>query len=368
MEKEIEERLIRMDFGFLIHGIDTLQCAYFLEPRGDTAIDFGKLAELKESIRQSKDKNPVAVELAGMGFLLHRYGTSSGYPFVLENELFKIECGEFNKPNFYVKFLSQALWRESAWLLHEKFMAWTRSAGFVPYRPETLSRVDFCFDYHLPVVDFTEDDFVTRSKKDALYREDKRVQTYQFGKGDIVLRVYDKVAEIQQESGKVWFYLMWKRDANVWRIEWQIRKSILKQHDINTFDDLKDQQGDLLRYLAEDHDTLRVPSNDSNSSRWPLHPLWQDLQKKIANLSNLGVHRVVGRPAVLEERMERIAISVLGYLKSVAAIRCVQTNQSTFDMDKALDYLALKMRQHQVNIAWDDDVEKRINKYRYGQW
>lgn len=355
-------------FKLLIHGIDTLQCAYFLEPRGVPALDFGKLAELKESIRQSKSKNPAALELAGTGFLLHPYGTSSGYPFVLENEQFKIECGEFNKPNFYVTFRSQALWRESAWLLHERFLSWARSAGFVPYRPETLSRVDYCFDYHLPVVDFTGDDFVSRSTKDSQYREAKRVQTFSFGKGDIVLRVYDKVAEIQQQSQKVWFYLLWGRDTDVWRIEWQVRKSILKEHDINTFDDLKDQQGDLLRYLANDHDTLRVPTNDSNSSRWPLHPLWQDLQQQIANLNNLGVHRVVGRPAALEERMERIAISVLGYLKSVSALRSVQTGYKPLDMDAALKMLSFRMKRHLEPLSWQDDVQKRINKYRYGQW
>ncbi len=355
-------------FKLLINGIDTLQCAYFLEPSGNPAIDFGKLAEIKESIRHSKSKSPAPLELAATGFLLHPYGTSSGYPFVLENEYFKIECGEFNKPNFYVTFRSQALWRESAWLLHERFLTWARSAGFTPYRPETLSRVDYCFDYHLPEIDFTEDSFVSRSTKDSQYREAKRVQTFSFGKGDIVLRVYDKVAEIQQQSQKVWFFLLWGRDTDVWRIEWQVRKSILKQHDINTFDDLQDQQGDLLRYLSTDHDTLRVPTNDSNTSRWPLHPLWEDIQQQIANLNSLGVHRVVGRPAALEERMERMAISVLGYLKSVAAVRCVQTNKKSLEMEEALKLLSFRLERLHEPIAWQDDVEKRISKYRHGQW
>ena len=136
--------------------------------------------------------------------------------------------------------------------------------------------------------------------------------------------------------------LLWGMDADVWRIEWQVRKAILKQHDINTLDDLKDQQGDLLRYLSTDHDTLRLPTDDSNSSRWPLHPLWQDLQQQIANLNNLGVHRVVGRPAALEERLERSAISVLGYLKGVAAVRCVQTGRNNLDMEEALKHLTFR--------------------------
>ncbi len=90
----------------------------------------------------------------------------------------------------------------------------------------------------------------------------------------IFLRVYDKIAEIKQQSDKVWFFLLWEEDENVWRIEWQIRKAVLKKFGIVTFNDLKNRQGDLLYYLAVEHDTLRIPNNDSNKSRWPLHPLW----------------------------------------------------------------------------------------------
>lgn len=351
----------------LIHGIDTLQCAYFLEPHGGPCIDFEVLGATKESIRESKGKCHALLDIEGE-FLLQPYGSSSGYPFVLENEDFKIECGEFNKPNFYVTFRSQALWRKSAWDLHEEFLDLAHSFGFTPYQPEALSRVDYCFDYHLPEINFTEDSFVSRSTKDSQYREGKKVQTFSFGKGDIVLRVYDKVAEIQQQSNKVWFYLLWERDKDVWRIEWQIRKPILREHDIRTFDDLNDQQGDLLRYLSEDHDTLRVPTNDSNSSRWPLHPLWQDLQQQITNLNSLGVHQVVGRPVALEERMERMAISVLGYLKSVAAVRCVQTDKESIDMEEALKILASRMGRIHEPICWQGDVKTRIHKIRSGQW
>jgi hypothetical protein len=47
------------------------------------------------------------------------------------------------------------------------------------------------------------------------------------------------VAEIKQKSDKVWFYTLWGQDNDVWRIEWQVRKSVLKEMDIITFDDLK---------------------------------------------------------------------------------------------------------------------------------
>jgi hypothetical protein len=111
----------------LLHGIDTLQCAYFLHSVEQQGIDFGHLAEQKESIRQSKNKNPLPITLGNSGYLLHPYGSDSGFPLIISNEDFKIEMGELNKPNFYVTFRSQALWRESAFLLHDKFLKWAAS-------------------------------------------------------------------------------------------------------------------------------------------------------------------------------------------------------------------------------------------------
>ncbi len=352
----------------LLHGIDTLQCAYFLHAPDRKGLDFCQLAEQKESIRQSKSKSPLPITLGNSEFLLQSFGSKSGYPIIISNEDFKIELGEYNKPNFYVTFRSQALWRESAFLLHGKFLKWAASVGYHPYREEALSRVDFSFDYNLPAIDFNEDSFVSRSSKDSQYREDGKVQTFSFGKGDVVLRVYDKVAEIRQQSNKVWFFLLWEQDENVWRIEWQIRKPVLKRFDIITFENLKAQQGDLLRYLAAEHDTLRQPNDDSNSSRWPLHPLWKDLQGQIENLNHLGIDRVYGQNAVLEERMMRMAISIYGYLKRVAAVHCVQTNKETIAVDQALTHISRLMNKIHEPLAWEMDVDKRIKEIKLGEW
>jgi hypothetical protein len=352
----------------LLQGIDTIQCAYYLAPIRSKDIDFRRMAEQKEEIRQSKSKNPLPITLGNSEFLLQPFGTASGYPFVLENGDFKIELGEFNKPNFFVTYRSQALWRESAVFLHEKFINWASSVGFMPYYRESLSRVDFCFDYNLPIIDFTEDSFVSYSSKDSQHREDGRIQTFTLGRGDIVLRVYDKVAEIKQQSDKVWFYLLWDQKENVWRIEWQVRKTVLKQFGIITFDDLKRKQGDLLRYLAGEHDKLMIPIQDSNVSRWPLHHLWKDLQQRIEELDHLGIDRIYGQQAVMEERMIRMAISVYGYLKRAAAIECVQSNEEMMGVKDALDHIGKQIRKIHDPLTWKMDIEKRIKEMQLGVW
>ena len=199
------------DFKFLLHGIDTLQCAYFLRRSENCALDFETLSLIKETLQQEKSRRPVAISLGGTEFLLHPYGTGSGYPFVLENEDFKIQLGEFNTPNFFVTFRSQALWRESAWLLHKKFLEWASHAGLAPYREESLSRVDFCFDYQLPEIDFTEDCFKSRSTKDSQYRENGKRLEGQIGLEktpelfvEKMVEVFREVRRVLRDDGTLW--------------------------------------------------------------------------------------------------------------------------------------------------------------------
>jgi len=353
----------------LLHGFDSVYCAYYLQPTGRNSLDFEKLAGQQESIRQSKRKTPAVVTLGNSDFLLKPYGTKSGYPFVIENGDFNIQLGEFNKPNFYVQFYSQALWRESAYLLHDRFLKWAASVGFTSYKPESLSRVDYCFDYNLPEIDFNEDSFKSTTTKDSKHRGGRKPQTFTLGNGgDIMLRVYDKVAEIKQKSDKVWFYTLWGQDENVWRIEWQVRKQVLKGMDIHTFDDLQKQVGDLLLYLSTEHTSLRIPTSDSNSSRWPLHPLWIDLLEQIGKLNSLGISRIHGQNSVLDERMMRMAIAVHGYLKKVAAVHCVQSGKDLIDLKDALCVLESNILKLYEPLAWQVDVERRMKEIRLGQW
>jgi hypothetical protein len=354
----------------LLHGIDTLQCAYYLENDSERNehIDFGALAVQKEAIRQSRKKNPVPILIGNSEFLLHPYGSSSGYPLIITNGDFKIEMGEFNMPNFFVTFTSEGIWRESVFELNKRFLEWANSAGYRQLVDEKISRVDFCFDYKLPEIDFDENSFVSFSKKDSKHRECGTAQTFTFGKDDIVLRVYDKIAEIKQQSEKVWFYILWGDDTGIWRIEWQIRKNILRQFGIVTFSDLEKRKGNLLHYLAYEHDTLRVPTEDSNRSRWPLHPLWKDLQENIDNLYGLEVCNVLGQRAILNERMMQMAISIYGYLKRIAAVYCVQNEEIKMELNDAICHIAEIINKIHEPLQWRMDVEERRKEILLGKW
>lgn len=352
----------------LLSGLDTVECAYYLREGLGCEFGFADLAVKREAMRTSKRRDPVVVVIGGKEFLLGRGGSASGYPLVLNNPEQTIQCGEFNSPSFFVTYRSDALWHKGAQQLNAEFKAWAQALRFNHGRDEGLSRVDFAFDFEVPAIDFDEDCFVTLASKDAQHRRDRKVQTFRFGEGDIVLRVYDKSAEIAEASAKTWFHPLWGGvTENVWRVEFQVRKEVLKRFSIRTFEDLFTGCGDVLRYLVQEHTTLRVRQDDSNRSRWPLHPLWAMLQEHVATLPAQGVVREVDADERLLEQMMRLAVSVEGYLKRSAAIECVRRGGELLSHESAIREFNAFLRKVHDPLTWRSDVLKRADEIRLGQ-
>lgn len=353
-------------FRHLLSGIDTLEVCFYLRPTARCALKFDELLARKEALRQARFREPEEIKIGSESFLLQAYGSGSGYPLIFSNTWAVVSYGERNTPPFYVKFLSTSLWRYGWQALVAKFLQWADDAGFEVYATESVSRVDFSFDYWLAELDFDEKSFVSLSAKDSHYRENQQHQTFNFGRGGIKLRVYDKVAEIRQQSGKTFFFDLWGIEENVWRIEWQVRKELLRRFGTKTLDGLKDQAGDMLTYLSTEHDTLRIPGADSNRSRWPLHDLWRDVQRQAAKYEMQGVLAEFNDGASIEERLRHCSMSLYGYTKAVAAMHAVKTGQTRLDFDLALRRVAIMIRGAHNPTIWEYDVAKRISHLRLG--
>lgn len=360
-----------MSLRLLLHGYDTIECAYYLASGQGCLIDYEQLAVEKEALRQAKSRKPKHIKLGNEEFLLAPHGTKSGYPFLIENDSFSIQFGEFNQPSFFVTYRSFALWHYGIQNLQHRFLAWAQSVGIKAYQPERLSRVDFTFDYFLPNIDFDEDSFVSVASKDNQHRRNRKIQTFSFGEGDIKLRIYNKCDEINEKSAKTWFFDLWKLSHDVWRIEWQVRKSSLRGCGICTLSDLQQRQGNMLRVLVNDHTTLRIKTEDSNRSRWGLHPLWQDLKEQIAKieiLEGMDTMHALDMAALLEEHKLRMAVSVYGYLKRIAAIQCLQSGKQHVSVTEAQALLGMVIRHVHDPLSWPFDVEQRVTEMRLGQW
>lgn len=355
-------------FKLVLCGLDTVECAYFLKADENAILNYIDLAVRKAEIRNTRFKEERKVTIGGIDFLLAPNGTKSGYPFLISNRDFTIQFGEFNNPSFFVKYSSEALWRDGVEALHHKFLSWATSLGFTPTRDESLSRADHAFDYSLPIVDFDEDSFLTESVIDAKYRRNKKAQTFDFGRGDVKFRMYDKSAEIKDKSGKVWFHDLWKgQKENIWRIEWQVRKENLRKYCIRTIDDLTKHGPILLKYLSY-RDSLRLPSNDTNHSRWPLHPLWVDLRRNIDLMECLPPQFYEDENKSLHHRKIQMVISLYGYFKSMAATEQVLTDGNMLNPGEVLQIIEREMKKLHDPMTWKDQVQKRVDKIKAGKW
>lgn len=156
-----------------------------------------------------------------------------------------------------------------------------------------LSRVDVFADVQGWVPDVgTMCGMVCPATFRPVYPSSESPETFQFGKGAVVVRVYNKTAEVaakpshwpdvweagKAESGYV-------AGEQVWRVEVQLRRDVLVQLGATTLSALSDPAA-LFRFGLE-WASLREPDGaDSNRRRWPVHHVWEWL---------LGLH-VVTQP------------------------------------------------------------------------
>ena len=353
--------------NLLLAGLDSLYICYYLD-LATSDLDFPELETRKLMLAEGLDRN-APVQIGSELFILKPYGAKP-YRYVLSNADFEIALGERISPSMKVHFSSKALWHQGAASLHQRIIEWAQSIRALAYKPETVSRADWAFDFDTDKPNIAHEHIVSRAQKIGQWIQRDHVQSVQIGTGDTVVRLYDKVAEIKQASDKSWFYELWGQSENVWRIEFQVRRERLKHAGINAFADLESFQGDLLRELSHHHTTLRKPTPDSNRSRWPLHPLWKALQAGVADLSAFGLVHAFDDVQAIEYRKVKLLRSMYGYTKGLAALLQLQQADplKPMNFEEVLEELPSLFREAHVPSLWQQDVLERIEKYWLGQW
>jgi hypothetical protein len=165
--------------------------------------------------------------------------------------------------------------------------------------------------------------------------------------------IYDKVLEIKQQSGKIWFFDLWREggwddQAPVTRIEFRYKREFLREFglvdggELNHYD-LLDRLGDLWRYSTSEWLRYCIPTGDVNRSRWPVHPLWQVIQAAdFGALPSCPLVRVRKRQFYLD----RAVATVAGYLSSSAAWLGGRYAQEQIDLSVVLRWFYERAEQY----------------------
>ena len=160
---------------------------------------------------------------------------------------------------------------------------------------------------------------VTRSPRVAAHKSRGELQTFHVGQGGspLQLRIYDKTQEIKR-SNKQWLKAIWGQelDSDVWRIEYQIRRPVLREFKVNTLNDGMMRLAGLWVYLTTSWFSLRE-HDDCHTTRRSVIPFWQDVQKIGESLPGI-IH--VSRSNMSESAaIGHILKQMLGYTKTSAA-------------------------------------------------
>jgi len=195
-----------------------------------------------------------------------------------------------------------------------------------------VSRCDLCADFLIRggLTDrFIREHRVSHSDKQSFHADGNRLETYYLGskRSPIQLRIYDKAKEIHEKSKKFWFKELWGVDEleDIWRVEFQLRRTALKQFGIEGTETLKVKLPGLWRHLTTEWFSLRI-RDDSNTSRQSFHPWWFQVQECAGEFGQwMPVSRV--QRATRPQDISQLASMVAGYLVSYAAATG-QTNPS----------------------------------------
>lgn len=182
----------------------------------------------------------------------------------------------------------------------------------------SVSRADVCADVQgfRPTPELMRN-MVCPASLRAQIGTESEVETYQFGKGD-VLRAYNKTRELLH-SKKEWLRAVWEHhpdyqaDQDVWRIEFQARRQRLKELGITSLAILFVDAGALLdagmRWAQ-----LRVPDGE-NKSRWAEDKRWTQI--RTAAFDGVPLQRQV-KPSSLMS-LDRARSQYIGAIATAAA-------------------------------------------------
>lgn len=306
-----------MTLQVLRSAVDTAELSF---TSGEIPEDIITKLDLKKAIAQEKNE-PQPIMLAGIEFFMQDKARRR-YRFEARNKdmIVWLRAGRNSLPSMSVRFLAFGLASRGIGTLWYEAQQIAAELGLGHAR---LSRVDICRDFQGWVPGFEEMRRVTcPSGFRPVYPSADNPQTFQFGKGEVVVRLYDKTTEMVV-SNKEWMKTIWRtcegydQDSPVWRIEVQLRGQVLSDFLCKDPEEAFSRIGEMFVWGLE-WAVLHEPSEtDSNLRRLPADEKWEKLRD--AYREDGRVRRV--RPMAQLIDYDRAIWRLGGILATCAAIR-----------------------------------------------
>jgi hypothetical protein len=304
-------------------GWDTINYSVHWPMPNLPVAEFDELITLKH--RTNQPYWPVS--LFGNTFKL--VAKSGGY-FILAHDALKLYLSATCTPNIKVEIHSYGVHRYEHPPLMYLVKRIARHYGALPDfgEKEKIYRADYHVDMHLDEFDYEKGNVVSYSKKIAPHYVSGKLTGICVGgrgKESVYLRVYDKLAEIEEH--KAWWneevvkgYPGFVEGRPVIRFEVEFGGQYLRKYGIRTYENICEYGGALLRYFFNEHMRFVEPGNynDDNRNKNRTKSEWEILQGWI-NRNHQGNIRDLVKPAngysfdqYLFMKKERLLSSVTG--------------------------------------------------------
>lgn len=310
------------------NGIDTL--TFSVTGEWKSIEWFSYFASLKKEAQETSLEVPGTIRTdnlpEGWSFRMKPSGTD-GYEWLLNSNDYTLRIGKWatatTKPNVIVEIRAETLWRLGTEEACSMILTMLSDMG-IDIAVAKPSRVDLCLDILLPeslwkreLIDYV----VTRADERNTYMTKKNsISGFIFGKKHLMARLYDKPLEIKKKSQKYWMYDIWgideiPRHKVMVRVEYEIKRAILRQMRIKTMAELFEKQASLWVYCTkkwlkfqDNPGSYRMKRNDME---W-----WKVIQN--------GYEKAQGATPAIRERILKLDIDQLsrqayGLLLSIAA-------------------------------------------------
>lgn len=336
-----------MSITVLWSGIDTLEASYkgVMPPCLLYCLERGKAFA-----QQYNEPEPMTI--GGYPMSLQAQGFKP-WKYVLCGEDFQIRLSPGRSPNASIRLLSLGLLRYGHEELFALAEATLNAAG--AFSGLGLSRLDFSCDFQGFEPTFEDSRrIVCPASFRPIYPNVEHPETFQFGKGDQVVRIYNKSREIET-SGKEYWREVWAAhpdfdpDRDVWRFEFQLRREALAMLNCRdphrAFERLPDILATGLKWAE-----LRVP-NGLSTDRWDTDPVWAELAQAT------GAHSPLSRikAASYVGGLSKLVPMTAGLLVSVAARLGIS------ELHLALEVLCSLIEEYfeRRGISFEREVRKR---------
>jgi hypothetical protein len=208
---------------------------------------------------------------------------------------------------------------------------------------------------------------VSRARDRAAYQRGKRWTGSKFGRQSVVLRLYDKLAEVVQKGALPAWLKLWGLDAVpdgfvVVRVEWQLRGSWLRDRGVWTVADLLASVGTLLNYLNSSWFRLAGPKSGPLNKRESL-PVWASIASLMASGPFSGIVGGIKLLRVPSVNLDAALAQAAGVLAWVASCLGAGADDGVIpEFSDVAEYMRRRVRPD----WWSERVAKRMVAARYG--